>query len=261
MVAFEPVAWLTWPQHITGQGLKDLPTVKGDPVVSAPIGRLGSAPVPMVSNRTPNEKSGNDAPGRACTVRSLVGTAGQPGGSFLDYVTLRYYTARYQGQHHEVSLYYWYRFSTTAFSTPHNHRRPTASADAGDSLPQLPSSTQTEALGRLPALRGAGLWEGHFLGIAKSVDEAVGYQVVPPLVVASGSEPGSWTPIVNRDVRTRQARLRSPTPPIRGGWQGARQILGSQSGTTHSKGYLSLIGPPRAEPGTAGRSTGRNERT
>ena len=224
-------------------------------------------------------------------MRSLVGTAGQPGGSFLDYVTLRYYTARYQGQHHEVSLYYWYRFSTTAFSTPHNHRRPTASADAGDSLPQLPSSTQTEALGRLPALRGAGLWEGHFLGIAKSVDEAVGYQVVPPLVVASGSEPGSWTPIVNRDVRTRQARLRSPTPPIRGGWQGARpayapqplqsgrggrglgpptlpnpsnqgarQILGSQSGTTHSKGYLSLIGPPRAEPGTAGRSTGRNER-
>ena len=149
-------------------------------------------------------------------MRSLVGTAGQPGGSFLDYVTLRYYTARYQGQHHEVSLYYWYRFSTTAFSTPHNHRRPTASADAGDSLPQLPSSTQTEALGRLPALRGAGLWEGHFLGIAKSVDEAVGYQVVPPLVVASGSEPGSWTPIVNRDVRTRQDRLRSPTPPIRG---------------------------------------------
>ena len=63
MVAFEPVAWLTWPQHITGQGLKDLPTVKGDPLVSAPIGRLGSAPVPMESNRTPNEKSGNDAPG------------------------------------------------------------------------------------------------------------------------------------------------------------------------------------------------------
>ena len=63
MVAFEPVAWLTWPQYITGPGLKDLPTVKGDPVVSAPIGRLGSAPVPMESNRTPNEKSGNDALG------------------------------------------------------------------------------------------------------------------------------------------------------------------------------------------------------
>ena len=42
-------------------------------------------------------------------MRLLVGTAGQPGGSFLDYVTSRYYTARYQSQHYEVSLYYCYR--------------------------------------------------------------------------------------------------------------------------------------------------------